>query len=193
MLPCSRARPLHHGGLNGREAENAAENIGHEHCARRRPLPIARVSHQRAVEAALRVDNHRIGGKLGLRAGLAVAGYRAIDQAWIDLAQRFIAETETLHHAGAEILDHNVRAFDHAVYEPDRLLRFEVEGQALLAGVKLAEIGALAVAKRRAQAHLLAFRRLDLDHFGADIRQQARAIRPGQHDGEIQHADGVER
>jgi len=128
-----------------------------------------------------------------LRTGLTVAGDRAIDQTRVDLPQRFISETEALHDAGPEILDENVRGFDQAMYEPDRLRRFEIERDALLAGVELAEIGALAIAKRRAQAHLLALRRFNLDHFGADIGQQARAIGTGQHDGEIQHANAVKR
>ena len=82
---------------------------------------------------------------------------------------------------------------DQPMDDPHRACGFQVEHEALLAGIELAEIGAVAVAKRRAQAHLLAFRRFDLDHLGADIRQQARAVRAGQHDGEIQHADAAER
>jgi hypothetical protein len=63
-LPLAGASPLHHRRLNGREAENAAENIGDEHY-RRRPVAVTGVSHQRAIEAALGMNDHRIGGALG--------------------------------------------------------------------------------------------------------------------------------
>ena len=118
-LPFAGARTLHHRRLNCREAENAAENIGDEHCTRRRPVAVAGIAHQRAIEAALGMNDHRIGGALGLRTGLAVAGNRAVNQSRIDLSQRLISETQTLHHTGSKILDQDVGVFDHAMHELD--------------------------------------------------------------------------
>src|SRR6516162_1666313 len=79
------------------------------------------------------------------------------------------------------------------MYQLDRLGILQVEREAALAGIELAEIRAVAVAKRRTQPHVIAFRRLDLDDIRADIGEQPRAIRTGQHDREIEHADALER
>src|SRR5438045_3071721 len=108
MLPRSRTCPLHHRRLNRREAENAAENIGDEYGACRRSVAIAGVAHQRAVETALGMNDHRIGGTPGLRARLAVTGDRAINQTRIDLAKCLVSKPQPVHNAWPKILDQNI-------------------------------------------------------------------------------------
>ena len=83
--------------------------------SRCRPIPVAGVSHQRPVEAALGMNDHRVGRTLGGGAGLPVAGDRAIDQPRIDPAQRLVAEPETIHHAGPKILDQDIGFRDQPV------------------------------------------------------------------------------
>ena len=122
------------------------------------------------------MNDHCVGRTLGGGTGLAVAGDRAIDQPRIDLAQRLVAEPEAVHHAGAEILDQDIGFRDQPMNERDRIGILEVEREASLSRIELAEIGAVAVADRRAQPHVVAFRRLDLDHLRADVGQQPRAI-----------------
>ena len=56
------------------------------------------------------------------------------------------------------------------------LLRFQVQHQALLADIKLAERGRAAVAHRRPGPHRLAFQRLDLDDLGAHVGQHSPAV-----------------
>ena len=72
----------------------------------------------------------------GARAGLAVAGDRAIDQPRIDLAQRLGAETEPRHHAGPELLDQDVGALDQRHQPGAVALVLEIEHQALLAAIE---------------------------------------------------------
>ena len=104
-----------------------------------------------------------------------------------------MAEAEPLHHAGPEVLDQHVGLADEAMHQGDRLGMLQVEREAALAGVELAEIGALAVAQRRAQAHVVALGRFDLQHVGAHVGEQARAVRAGQHDREVEDAEAGER
>src|ERR1700728_705943 len=76
--------------------------------------------------------------------------------------------------------------------ERDRLGILEVEREALLPGVELRKIGASALADGRPRPHVLAFRRLDLDELGAEIRHEPRTIRTRNHCGEVEHAYAVE-
>ena len=72
-LPLARTRTLHQRGLNGGEAKNPAQHVGNEYGSGCRPIPIARIIHERAIETALGVNDHGIGGALGRRSGLPVA------------------------------------------------------------------------------------------------------------------------
>jgi len=49
------------------------------------------------------------------------------------------------------------------------------------------------VAQRRPLAHVVAFGRLDLQDVGAHVGAEARAVRAGQHDREIEHPEAGER
>jgi hypothetical protein len=113
-----------------------------------------------------------------LGAALPIAGDRAIDQPGIERRERGIIQPEAGHHAGAEILDHDVEAGHHLLDEVADRRGLEVAGQRLLAGVEVAEIGAVPIAQGRAGAHLIALERLDLDHLGAQIGQHARGKGP---------------
>ena len=154
---------------------------------------LAGIARERAVEAARGVDDHRVGGALGRRPALAVARDRAVDELRIERAHRFLAEAEPLHHAGPEVLDQHVGLADQAAHQGDRLGPLQVEREAALAGVELAEVGALAVAQRRALAHVVAFGRLDLQDLGAHVGAQPRAVGAGQHDREVEHPEAGER
>ncbi|MNC91173.1 hypothetical protein D3C83_73800 [compost metagenome] len=49
------------------------------------------------------------------------------------------------------------------------------------------------VAHRRDVAQHVAFRRLDLDHVRAEVREQLRRERPQHHGGEVEDADAGQR
>jgi hypothetical protein len=76
----------------------------------------------------------------------------------------------------------------------DGLGVLQVQRQAALAGVELAEVAAVAAlpvvvgAQRLAQPHVVALGRFDLDHVGAQVGQQPGAVGAGQHDAEVEHA-----
>src|SRR6266446_10797849 len=85
----------------------------------------------------------------------------------------------------------NVGRGDEPADRLDRIRRFEVERDALLAGVELTEAGAGAVAQRRPGAHHVAVGRFDLDHFGAEIGEHAGTVGAGDRGGEIEHTKTV--
>ena len=71
----------------------------------------------------------------------------------------------------------------------------EVERDGLLVAVDRQEIRRLAVGQERRphDAHrVAAVGILDLDHLGAQVREQHRAVRPREHAGEVEDADALE-
>src|SRR5262249_42058479 len=71
---------------------------------------------------------------------------------------------------------------------------FQVHDDAALAARVVLEAAAHATMPRHAGiARRIAFRRFDLDHIGAVVRQDAGAPRAHLHGGEIEHPDAVER
>ena len=67
-----------------------------------------------------------------------------------------------------------------------RARALEVEHNALLAGVELAELAAGAITQRRPRAHHVALGRLDFDDLGAEVGEQPRAVRAGDRRREIE-------
>src|SRR6185436_6474449 len=96
------------------------------------------------------------------------------------------------HHSGAKILNQHIGSGDESADRLDRIRRFEIERDAFLAGVKLAEACAGAVTQWRSGAHHIAVGGLDLDHFGAEIGEHAPTVRTGNRRGEIEHAKTVQ-
>ncbi len=127
---------------------------------------------------------------------MAEPGNRAIDQFRIDRLERFIAQTEAVHHAGAEVFPDDVGVPDQAFDDRLRLRLFQVEGQAAFVGVDrhegrghvavdpfLAELGAPVV---------LAADGFDLDHVGAQQRELIGPEGPGEEPGEVENLDPLE-
>jgi hypothetical protein len=74
---------------------------------------------------------------------------------------------------------------------PFRLL--QIERERALAAVGAEEEAALACKARRKLAEHIALRRFDLDHRGAEIREQCAAIGAGEIAAQIKDGDAVER
>jgi hypothetical protein len=144
------------------------------------------VGQMRQVVAGGGVDHGCVGRQVGGGPRLAVARDRAVDEARVGFAERGEVEAEPAHHARPVVLHQDVDFGGETVRGRDGALLLEVEHHAALAGVELAEVAAGAVAQRRARAHHVTFRRLDLDDVGAEIGQQARAVRPGDGGGEVE-------
>ena len=122
--------------------------------------------------------------------------------------ERRIVEPELGQRARPEVLDQDIALRDQAFEHLPPLGMLEVEGHAFLVPVDAEEVRALAVhvgapgartwragvMKRRAPgARVVALARLlDFDDPRAHVGEQHRAIRTGQHAGEVENGDPVE-
>src|SRR5438477_11439256 len=91
---------------------------------------------------------------------------RAVDEARVALLQLLVREAELVERAGAEILGEYIAFFDQLEDEGIALRVLEIDGKALLVAVEdRIEAGAGVVQAPR----IVAFERLHLDHFGAEV------------------------
>ena len=138
-------------------------------------------------------------GAVAVRPVLAVAGDRAVDEARVLLAQALVADAEAVEHARAERLEQHVGVAD----QPQQHLlaggRLEVDPDRALAPVERQEQGAAgarlgALVVRRRPADVVAEPGvLDLDHVGAEVREQQRAEPAGQQSRQVEDPQAVER
>src|SRR5439155_839768 len=83
-----------------------------------------------ALQAGHALDDVVVGGLVAVRAGLAEARDRGVDQSRVQRLRRLVGEAQARHRAGAEVLDQDVAAPDQP---PQRLLAalaLEVEDDA---------------------------------------------------------------
>ena len=154
--------------------------------ARGRPVGPARQAH----DAAHRLHHHVVAGKIAERAAMAEAGDRGIDDVRMGLGQPFGAIAQPVHHAGAEILHHDIGFAQEALQQFAVARRLDVENDAFLAPVEAHEIGRLPVHKRAEGAGVVAGAELlDLDDARAQVGKNHRAIGPRQNAREIQNRD----
>src|SRR5438105_5034270 len=158
--------------------------------ARRRPVG-------KAGEVAHAADPFSDRGEsraLTIRSGLAVTRDPHEDQLRVVARKRVPAEVPLLERAGPEILDHDLRAAGKAPHDLLALGTAQVAGHRFLVpGLHMPpERGAVPDAAPLAQGVALA-RRLDLDHFGAEVAERLGAERPGDQAAELEDADAVER
>jgi hypothetical protein len=111
----------------------------------------------------------------------------------VSIEHLFAAETQAVHHAGPEVLDQHVRMFDDAGRQFLAAFLLEIDRDVQLAAVLLHEVAAHAVPARSEKARQIAFRRLEFDDLGAEIREDAGARRAGENAAEIRYADTAER
>ena len=143
-----------------------------------------------AHDAALALHDHVVGGILGVRAGVAEARGRGVDQLGILLVQSVPAVAQLLHRAGAEVLDHDVGLLEQLLEDLAVGVALEVEGDAFLAAVDRGEIGRLAVDEGTVGTGVVAtLGRFDLDHPGAHLGHQQGAVGSGQDAGEVDDDD----
>ena len=129
-----------------------------------------------------------VGRQIPHGAVLSKAGNRTVDDLRIDLFQLLIRVTQLFHNSGLEVLHHDVTVFDHLVDDVPALL--QVDRDAFLAAVHQGIISALSVDKRaKDPAAITCSRLLDLNDFGAEIRQVHGTEGPGQNLGKVQNPD----
>jgi hypothetical protein len=130
----------------------------------------------------------------GVRAVLAVAGERDVDDVRFDAFGRRIADAQAVEDAGPELFDDDVRRRQKREKYFDAFFRAEIDGQGALGAVDGEETRRFLFQVRRVVAHIV--RRvhiLDLDDVGAHVGKQHRAqgarIKPGQ----IENPDALQR
>ena len=174
-------------GPGGEQAgHHVADGLAHDGG---RAIGLARGLH----EAAHGLHDDVVGRPVGQRPGLAEARDADIDQARIECPQLACADAQALGHAGAEVLHHHVGLGGHLADQGHGLGVLEVQHQALLVAVHHREQRAFAVVHGADGAVVVALRRLDLDDLGAQVGQQGRGQRPGQHAREVEDAHAVQR
>ena len=130
---------------------------------------------------------------VGARA--TVTRRRGVDQARIAFAERVVTEAETIHHAGPEVFDHDVRAvgeFEHALQVAGIS---QVDCDAALVAIEREKGVGFAVRSRSEDAplaHPFAFLLLELDDVGAEVGKDLRRERALQQRRKVQNADSVE-
>ena len=109
----------------------------------------------------------------------AEARQRAGDEARVHPAQGLRVCSESFHDPQAEVVDHDLRGLDEAIEGRTAGLALQVEGDASLAAVEAVEVRGLALdpAAGHGAAEVGVIRRLDLDHVGAQVGEEERAVR----------------
>ena len=137
-----------------------------------------------------------------VRAGVAEAAVRHVDDVGPELLQPLVAEAEPLHHAGGEVLGDGVRDAHQLGQQLLAPLGAQVQRDAELLDVVVVEAGAavgaaVAVEVRAELAHdvpqALGDRVLDADHLRAERREHARRAGAGQLAGQVADADVAQR
>ena len=131
-----------------------------------------------------------IGGQVAHGAVLAEAGDGAVDDLGVDLLQILVGEAQLLHHAGLEVLHHDVAGLDHII---DQVLAlFQVDGDALLAPVDQGVVAALPIFEGAKDTAAVAHAGLfDLDDFRAEVGQVHGTERAGQHLGKVKDSHAL--
>ena len=112
-------------------------------------------------------------GQVAVRTGRAVARDRAQHDPRVDLAQLLEAEAAPGEPAGTHRLDHDVRLAHQVEEQLDALLGPQVDHDAALPPVHVEVHQRDALDDRPGHpAHVVALRRLDLDHLGPEVGQR---------------------
>ena len=201
MLAFAGALAVGEGAEDGDGGVQPGQDVGERDARLLRPAARQRVAlagHRHQPAHAL--DHEVVAGALGVRAGLAEAGDRAVDQARIGLRQALVVEAVFLQPADLVVLDQNVGLLRQLDDERAAPLACDVDGDRLLAPVGGHEIGALAGRRpvrdegRAPAARVVAAAGpLDLDDVGAHVGQCLRRPGAGQDAGEIEHAQMRQR
>src|ERR1700683_3646122 len=150
--------------------------------------PVDRTVHRHP--AGNRLCNRIVTGAVRIRTELAPPGDRDINDIRLDLAYRFLADAPTLHGAGLEVFDHDVRLGGELEEDVARLGKFEIETQAALVAidgsVDRAELGA--GEEWRHVPGYLALGHFNFDHVDAQISQHSRVQRPRRGGGRFEYA-----
>ena len=143
-----------------------------------------------AHDAAHALDHHVVGGVARVGAGMAEARGRGVDQLRVLGVELLPAVTQLLHRAGTEVLDDDIGLGEQLVENGAVRFGLEVEGDALLAAIDRGEVGRLPLDERSVGPRVVAaLGGFDLDHPGAHLGHQERAVRPRQDARQVDDGD----
>ncbi|CAM5269357.1 hypothetical protein STANM309S_00684 [Streptomyces tanashiensis] len=182
-LALARALPVPQGGEHAEARVEAGDDVD-QGDPRLRALPVRFARH--AHEAAHGLDEQVVAGQPGALGG-AEAGHRAVDESGVAGPYVLVSEAELLHRAGAEVLDEDVRAVHDRAGRGQVLGVGEVERHGALVPVHAEEVRGLAGGERRSpRARVVPrARSFDLDHVRAQVGEEHRHVRPGEHPAEV--------
>ena len=161
--------------------------VGQDH---RRVTRLARDLRHQGRNAGLALNHVIVGRLAAVRAAVAIAMQRGVDEARIFRAHRLVSEAELLDFLRPHRMDEHIRSGDQP---PERVLGgidLEIENERALAAVQPHEQRRHAGRSRRAGVPGgVALRRLDLDHVGAHVAEHLRGQRAGDDRSEVEYAD----
>ncbi|CPP13640.1 Uncharacterised protein [Bordetella pertussis] len=179
------AMARHERGQRGVADIDAGHDVDHRHAHAHRIAHVARAEREPAVGLHGGVG----GGQVAVRAVLAETGDRDVHQAGIALARLFVAQAQAGHDAGPVAFYQHVGLVDQRQRLAPLRVVLQVERDARLAAVEVAEQHAGAALAVSQAAQPVAGRRFDLDDLGAHLAQQAGAVRAGDALAEVQYGD----
>src|SRR4029453_8928734 len=155
----------------------------------RRPVALPCNAH----DAPGRLRDHIEGRVFLVGSAGAKALYLRVDDARVDGAHRFVAESQPLNGARREILHHDIGALRHILDELEPALRFQIDSDRFLVGVEQQEIpGVLTLAGRPVQqeaTRFAALRVFSLDDLGTEPGKRLGAGRTGLELRQVQNTD----
>ena len=106
--------------------------------------------------------------------------------------QRAVVQLQPSHHAGAKIFDQDIGVGDKPADDFDRVRRFQIENEAFLADIELAEGGAEQPLRTGGRVRIVSpSAGLDLDDLRAHVGEHPRAMRAGNRGRKIEHAKAL--
>ena len=198
VLALASALTMEQGGLDADGAVEPGEDVGecHADLHRLRTRHTVRLARDRH-DAAHALDHEVIAGALRIRAGLAEARERAVDEARVDGLEALIVEAIFLEAADLEVLHDDVGLRGKLADQLLALSTRHVDLHRPLAAVGGEEIGGIAFAAirvgdegRAPAARVVTFARLlHLDHLRAEVGKDLRGPWPREHAAQVEDAE----
>ena len=145
-----------------------------------------------ADDAAHALDDHVVGPAPGVGPGLSEPGTGRVDQSGEPCLQRFVIQSEFLHHARPEILHQDVRLADQFEEQFAAVGMLQIDRDALLAPVDVLEVAAHALFEGAKSPRLIAAEGLDLDDIGTQVAQGHGREGTREYPGQVDDANVIE-
>ena len=194
VLPFAGAVAVRQRGQRGDHALEAGVDVG----------VVVRVVLDRGQRVAIVARDDLCEPRLGLhrrgerrpaapRTGLAVSADRHHDQRRVDGEKILVSEAKAVERAGPEVLHHDVGLGHQVAHDVLGFDEVEVEADGALAAVLLGEVERHRSDVRLATSARVRCGGLDLDYRCAQVAQLLGAMGAGEHPGEVDDLDAVQR